>query len=835
MEEMERLKSIHPTAANNNNSDMYENDRNQQLESEVQRLSRIVEEMKTQQNGGFPPMQLEWSNNVAKEQKLPLSPSPVAKTNTWNPTSTNKFNTSTTLDDSALLGSRYDHHYSTPYAYHPSQQIPEERTVHNVHNTSNQQSNQVNNNLFVLSCAPINGFQKMLSQTQEANNTRPMSLIEQANRFAEMNALFQLPTQLSPDDPIFQQQREFELERKQRAFHAREQRDKLQNSIEGHKDRLQKSRNTPRRFPIDAKPSMVSPRASKMQHSVGRGGMTHQEVYAPLAIMDGTEKPRSPHQHHSHHSPTKDMMSTSELYVDQISNLGSTMGSVVLEDGNMSPTQLGDKRPKTIEFEEFQGKTERMGDELKKLVRDAVHDEMVADGHAQHYTKRFMNKLMATKQETLVDRIEKQVADKIEKLQKELEELRDQKVKKPKKSANGHDDEDTAWMSALENLDVEGLDVKELSSAINRTVEITLKHYLTGGPLQVAPEVERYGSSEGYSTRISSSSRDKPPTSARIHGRISAEIPPSSSSSNQDTGRDSIGFESSIPEPTNFYSASTTAPIVAPVPEPVVDVYEEPPKKPKSKADRLLGISSDPKSGLPVNTTPVAIPSATGDKHGLFGSIGSLFSSKPGSLPPGVNGPNHMAMPGQSERGGQSSRPTPSTHVTMHSPVKAAAGLGTIVDEEGEEQSEKKSVHGSMKKDRKGSKGNLKDKDKSKTRDSFGSSDMSMKKSASSTSVAVTMNPQLAAEIANEEINYRTLMANLLSLADVKVNIKKELKDWQTDFKSKFGREATVEDKMAINDRFIAYKMVCNQVQEAKDLVKVSEDKLKELRERQAQ
>jgi hypothetical protein len=70
------------------------------------------------------------------------------------------------------------------------------------------------------------------------------------------------------------------------------------------------------------------------------------------------------------------------------------------------------------------------------------------------------------------------------------------------------------------------------------------------------------------------------------------------------------------------------------------------------------------------------------------------------------------------------------------------------------------------------------------------------------------MNPQLVAEIGTEELNYRTLMSTLLNLADVKVNIKKELKDWQNDFKAKYGREATVEDKMAINDRFIAYKMV---------------------------
>lgn len=62
--------------------------------------------------------------------------------------------------------------------------------------------------------------------------------------------------------------------------------------------------------------------------------------------------------------------------------------------------------------------------------------------------------------------------------------------------------------------------------------------------------------------------------------------------------------------------------------------------------------------------------------------------------------------------------------------------------------------------------------------------------------------------------------------------MKKELKDWENDFQKRTGREATPEDKMVINDRFIAYKMVCNQVQDAKDQAKASEEKMKEIKAR---
>ena len=64
--------------------------------------------------------------------------------------------------------------------------------------------------------------------------------------------------------------------------------------------------------------------------------------------------------------------------------------------------------------------------------------------------------------------------------------------------------------------------------------------------------------------------------------------------------------------------------------------------------------------------------------------------------------------------------------------------------------------------------------------------------------------------------------------------MKKELKDWETEFRQKNGREPSADDKAAINDRYVAYKMVCTQVTEAKDHVKASEDKMKDIKARLA-
>jgi hypothetical protein len=324
----------------------------------------------------------------------------------------------------------------------------------------------------------------------------------------------------------------------------------------------------------------------------------------------------------------------------------------------------------------------------------------------------------------------------------------------------------------LEGLSIDGVDGKALSTEINRTVEGTLKRFLTGQSLDAGWSA----STTVTAPPVTESRKERDtakPVASRVHGTIST-------SSYGDPIKETIGFGSDSID----LSSTTPAPILennlsfggSPANEP--PPYDEPPPvlKPKSKADRLLGISTDVKSGMPINDNLQSTK-----QGGLFGSIGSLFSAKPGSGSSPSGGGLAVGF-GMSSRNGTNHQPSPSkSHI-----------LGPIIDEGQEEQSDKKS--------------SSKDKPKVKKGGSFSSSDGQSSKGASVT--AVVANPQLVAEIAQEEVNYRQLMSNLITLGDVKVNLKKELKDWQIEFQNKFDREPSMEDKSVINDKFIAYKLV---------------------------
>jgi hypothetical protein len=71
-----------------------------------------------------------------------------------------------------------------------------------------------------------------------------------------------------------------------------------------------------------------------------------------------------------------------------------------------------------------------MSDEIKQLVKEAVHQELIKEGKALRYTKRFQNHYISTQQAPLVNRIEKSVEDKIRALQTELETLKTARVNK---------------------------------------------------------------------------------------------------------------------------------------------------------------------------------------------------------------------------------------------------------------------------------------------------------------------------------------------------------------------------------------------------------------------
>lgn len=118
------------------------------------------------------------------------------------------------------------------------------------------------NQVFVLSCAPIQGFNRAMN-VEGGSLDAPLSLLDQANRFAEMQSLFHLPAHLSEEDVrVMQPSRNPAEVEEARQIRAVKQK-KLQSSIENHVDRLDKGRNPPRRFPTQSKPSghFSSPRA----------------------------------------------------------------------------------------------------------------------------------------------------------------------------------------------------------------------------------------------------------------------------------------------------------------------------------------------------------------------------------------------------------------------------------------------------------------------------------------------------------------------------------------------------------------------------------------------
>lgn len=641
----------------------------------------------------------------------------------------------------------------------------------------------------------------------------------------------------------------------------------------------------------------------------------------------------------------------------------------------------------------------RMGTELAQLVRDSVHQELVADGRAQHYTRRFQQKVIRDKEEPLVDRIERAVGDKIAALQKELEALKQKKLRRFTKnskrigtgkvgSAGGSggkltsagsmdgldlddaasyfnpydldDDELPNWLKqsgeilhVLERTQLQAqqqlkkgssesptrpgqannshIDVRALNNEINRSIEMTLRRMLLGqfqqnssllfDPSQpstttmnqtntgaVTASTKEMMSTRGDS-KLEGSMTSSTKGGSRVHGRIE-------SGKVDNSAYDSIGFDSISSAKTKAASATSngvqparpsipgslrsaaTAPAATPS-APVVEPYvEEAPKKPKSKAERMLGMATDPTSGMPVN-----LDTSKQQQGGLFGSIGSLFGSSAASSKPGsgaliggstASGRPSMMMSMMSSRestNGNSSHAPMSVRAPPPSGGMGRNTLQPIIDEGNEDAvSGKLSVasntHGgspqrpssnTRDKDGKVRSGKHKpgatdkgdtgsDAGKPSRSDSVASNTtagLSISNVAASVANAVNgtegggnttpqaaatsagnsrnvsrnmpaMSPALLAEMNAEEAIYRTLMQNLLSLADVKVNIKRELKDWERLFAQRNGREPTADDKAMINDRYLAYKLASSQVQDAKDLVKASEDKMKEIRERAA-
>lgn len=196
----------------------------QTLEQEIRYLQQVVEDLNQKQSGGGSST-FQWSSQFARDQRPkglgPRSPASSPQSGGYN--------------------DGYD-----------------ERGP----NSPNQQ-----NSFFVLSSAPINGFDTIIHQQITSRSTEPVgSLLEQANRYAEITSLFSPPDHAEEDHWFKRQFEEYdaqtEAERIKHKEQLRAHRKKLEATVEQHKDRLSKARQSPRRFPLEVKPSStMSPRS----------------------------------------------------------------------------------------------------------------------------------------------------------------------------------------------------------------------------------------------------------------------------------------------------------------------------------------------------------------------------------------------------------------------------------------------------------------------------------------------------------------------------------------------------------------------------------------------
>ena len=75
----------------------------------------------------------------------------------------------------------------------------------------------------------------------------------------------------------------------------------------------------------------------------------------------------------------------------------------------------------------------RLNDQLRSTVAAVVHEELLKDVQAQHYTQRMQKATLAKSTQPLAKKIEEKVEEKLAELKKELEELRAVKLASPPK------------------------------------------------------------------------------------------------------------------------------------------------------------------------------------------------------------------------------------------------------------------------------------------------------------------------------------------------------------------------------------------------------------------
>jgi hypothetical protein len=114
-----------------------------------------------------------------------------------------------------------------------------------------------------------------------------------------------------------------------------------------------------------------------------------------------------------------------------------------------------------------------MSEEIKQLITETVHQELLNETKALRYTKRVRNHYLTTQQPPLVEKIEKTVEEKLHSLKVELDALKASGLKAlPHRRKEFDDDEESAAARGKE------FDVKIITDEVNRSVENALKRFL---------------------------------------------------------------------------------------------------------------------------------------------------------------------------------------------------------------------------------------------------------------------------------------------------------------------------------------------------------------------
>lgn len=298
LEEMEKVRIL---KVSGNASGIMDSSSFEVTPNNMSRFQRIVEDLQNRNNGNSN-MQLEWSSPAVRLQIH------------------NNNNQSDAAADLGILTARTDPGTQSMMATRdmsPAQHTRKKKAP----GSASQKPAMANNpsipvnQMFVLSSAPILSHEKLVHEQIHNGSTKldSSSLLEQANRYTELQSLFQPPIMTKElffdenNNSLFPQEGEYdeeeeeaELRRQQRRL---EQREKLEATINHHKERLNRSRQEERFYHSgllaksaqSAKPT--APRAyanNRGRRIVDKNSHQQHQGHTPYS-------PSSQHHNYHHH------------------------------------------------------------------------------------------------------------------------------------------------------------------------------------------------------------------------------------------------------------------------------------------------------------------------------------------------------------------------------------------------------------------------------------------------------------------------------------------------------------------------------------------------------